>query len=77
MIDIWCFRLLPVWLVCSCLPCLVTVTFMWRPCGPQPSRPLCSWDSLGKNTGEELPFSSPEDLLAEVELRSHTDGILY
>ena len=26
------------------------------------TRLLCSWDSLGKNTGEGLPFSPPEDL---------------
>ena len=45
----------------TCFPCLKTVhvytfscsivSYSFRPCGLQPARLLCPWDSPGKNTG--------------------------
>ena len=46
--------------------CVCSVASVLRPYGLEPTRPLCSWDTLGKNTGVHchalLPASSqPRD----------------
>ena len=32
---------------------------VFQPCGPQPTRLFCPWDSLGKNSGVGLPCLPP------------------
>ena len=43
--------------VCVCVSHSI-VSDSLQPQGLQPSRLLCPWDSLGKNTGVAIPFSS-------------------
>ena len=42
----------------DCCCCSVVSDSLWSH-GLLPSRLFCSWDSLGKNTGDRLPFPSP------------------
>ena len=42
----------------DCCCCSVMSDSLWSH-GLLPSRLFCSWDSLGKNTGDRLPFPSP------------------
>ena len=50
--------------VCMCVSCLV-VSDSLQPHRPQPTRPLCPWDSPGKNTGVGCHFLLRKELQKE------------
>ena len=52
--------------MCVCVICLV-VSDSLQPHRPQPTRPLCPWDSPGKNTGVGCHFLLQKKLQKEIK----------